>query len=252
MGESIDFMSETLVKLVTAFRFALARKPGKVIEALGLKPDRRSSDYYHDAASTWNAYQYGWKPLMSDVYNSASTLRNGLMPNARADVQVTRDDPNYSLPVIPPGLKGEISGEVKRGVEVGITYGVKNQTLWDLDRYGLTDPLTLAWDLLPLSFVVDWFTGVQAFLDALSPPLGLAILHGYRTDWLKNDFEVSWWGDVAVNRKGNEPYLRARSRSSRRQTYWNWPIATPYVYMNFNRNMLSKGRNLIALVAAYK
>lgn len=40
---------------------------------------------------------------------------------------------------------------------------------------GLTNPLSVLWAITPFSFVVDWFVGVQKWLDSASNLVGLSL-----------------------------------------------------------------------------
>lgn len=54
---------------------------------------------------------------------------------------------------------------------------------------GLLDPLTLAWELIPFSFVVDWFLPVGTYLSQLTALNGLTLMNGftsYTTDYSVN------------------------------------------------------------------
>jgi len=70
------------------------------------------------------------------------------------------------------------------GVTVNLVAKVDNPTLARLNSLGLINPLTVAWERMPWSFVVDWFIPVSTFLQALSATIGLDFFTGsvtYRT-----------------------------------------------------------------------
>lgn len=45
--------------------------------------------------------------------------------------------------------------------------------------FGVTDPLLLAWELTPFSFVFDWFIDVGSWLEAMSSLNGWNVLTGF-------------------------------------------------------------------------
>jgi len=67
---------------------------------------------------------------------------------------------------------------------------VTDPTIYQLNRYGVANPLSLLWELTTLSFVVDWFTGIGDFLDSLTASFGLSYLWGYETRYVRGQFTV--------------------------------------------------------------
>jgi len=53
-----------------------------------------------------------------------------------------------------------------------------NTTLMRLEQFGLANPAALAWELIPFSFVADWFVGVGDYLNAQTALLGLTVVDG--------------------------------------------------------------------------
>lgn len=68
-----------------------------------------------------------------------------------------------------------IGGKVKCGYRARIT----NPLLTSLDTFGVLNPLSISWELMPMSFVLDWFIPVGNVLDSLSATLGLQFEDGY-------------------------------------------------------------------------
>jgi hypothetical protein len=52
-----------------------------------------------------------------------------------------------------------------------------------LGAMGLTNPLLIAWELLPWSFVVDWFLPVGKFVENMDATAGLTFKDGYLTTY---------------------------------------------------------------------
>lgn len=135
----------------------------------------------------WLAYRYGWQPLIQDVYNSCETVRrawndNGDLITATAKATVTADKVDVSISNQPwfPGRRWRSTSNVVRG-NASITYGVANMFVANLSQLGITNPLALAWELLPYSFVVDWMFPVGNFLQSLTYDNGLQFNRGYYT-----------------------------------------------------------------------
>jgi len=62
-----------------------------------------------------------------------------------------------------------------------IEYEVDDTRLANLDDWGITNPALLAWELVPYSFVVDWFYPVGDWLSQVGYSLGLYFVRGMRS-----------------------------------------------------------------------
>lgn len=133
----------------------------------------------------WLALQYGWKPLLSDIYGSCEELaahNTGVKPdvytvNASASTEYegqyeTGGDGDWIPPIKWKGT-GRVSGKGSISASIG------SPTIAGLSSFGVVNPVQLAWELLPWSFVVDWFLPVGQFIQNCSAEDGLAFSHGY-------------------------------------------------------------------------
>jgi len=131
------------------------------------------------AGNIWLEYEYGWRPLVSDVYDSLSAyhnkLKTGMQITKRADSapggngQAAMPDLQYFHMV-----KGRGGGNVR--TTIGGT--VINPTLANLNALGILNPLDIAWNLTRFSFVVDWFLPVGDYLKGLTASAGLGFMWG--------------------------------------------------------------------------
>lgn len=132
------------------------------LRSLGVPSGRRKPLRAKDISGRWLEMQYAWLPLVSQSYEAGKAL-----------AAVT----NYrSLRFSASGQKTKtIDGSFSPGVfayPVKLTYSYK--ILADLYEevsaqrgLGLYDPLTIGWEIVPYSFVVDWFLPVGSYLSAL-------------------------------------------------------------------------------------
>lgn len=130
-------------------------------------------------ANYWLELQYGWKPLLQDVHSAVTTLMNDLpdrrMTSVSAKVKVGVSEVKTISSTKPPGAIVLVD-RVMRGVQnvhVRLDYlQDDNPTLSSLAQAGLTNPADLAWELLPFSFVVDWFIPIGDFFNCLDATVG--------------------------------------------------------------------------------
>lgn len=118
-------------------------------------------------------------------------------------------------------------------------------TLRTLNQLGLVNPASLAWELIPWSFVVDWFIPIGPLLSVLTAPAGLIFISG--TDNFKVQLTgpyTHWYtylGKVGMPASGTVQNL-----TYRRHPINDWPVVGPY----FNPNPFSGDRSLKALALA--
>lgn len=136
--------------------------------------------------NSWLELQYGWNPLMSDVMGTCAALRDPW--NRGADVSVkgyaqaprAREDKISS----PSGYSAYyvLRSEQLDRCWVKLWYHASGAELAALSSLGLTNPLALAWELVPYSFVLDWFLPVGDWLSVLDSDLGFSFITGRRAE----------------------------------------------------------------------
>jgi hypothetical protein len=95
--------------------------------------------------------------------------------------------------VVEPVLKQQVDGFARVTMSGHIV--ATDQTVASLRDYGLINIAENAWELIPFSFVVDWFVGVGDFLHNITALAGLTFENGsitrhrdgVRTEILRND-----------------------------------------------------------------
>jgi hypothetical protein len=119
--------------------------------------------------SAWLEWVYGWKPLASTIYGIADEsirfiLNDTKSFKVRRSVKDRTNESSLLLAVIPPGRETmDVDYEVK--VEVKVRFRQPNDKS-DFRRFSSLNPASIAWELLPYSFVLDWVYDVGGFLRA--------------------------------------------------------------------------------------
>lgn len=191
--KTIDLVAGTAARLV---RGAAAVKRGAFSHASQIlfngtatfHPRHRPSGN-KSLAQNWLAFQYGWKPLLGDIETSLIKLQS--RSNEVREVLRARGSASKRTEAIIP-LNGPFGGwnsvtEYRAGeirqVRLERCLLRVNYEMDDFDRAfanqtGFTNPLSLAWELLPFSFVVDWFLPVERFLTGLTAFQGVKFHSG--------------------------------------------------------------------------
>jgi len=169
----------------------------------------KETDPFKRLSNHWLEYVYGWKPLIQDIRDSVQTLEKFLEKNPW--VQTVRssgksqEQVNLKVPVTvgTPGSLAGPSGAVNPsycGSETHLTMSVcKFKVAYYRDSnvkrliadLGLNNPADLVWELLPWSFVVDWFYPIGPWLESLTAYDGLIFHHGSESKLTLEDFNQS-------------------------------------------------------------
>jgi hypothetical protein len=147
---------------------------------LGLQFDKKKM------ADNWLAYQFGLLPLLNDIYNGVEAIQKAQNKSDFITVSSVAED---EAPLIWTTTLRQV-GSSQRGVQVGYTYKLNDAHKASLTTLGLTNPLSLAWELLPSSYIIDWFVSIGDVLSALGADRGYTYLGGYETAWVRGDFDI--------------------------------------------------------------
>jgi len=74
---------------------------------------------------------------------------------------------------------------MKVDVKFSVTYAVTSPAVASAKEIGLTNPLLIAWELLPFSFVADWFIPLGSYIGNMDATIGCTFESGYRTVFQK-------------------------------------------------------------------
>jgi len=149
-----------------------SRQAKKMIKEVGKLLKFWRSFKPSELSNRWLEYQYGWKPLVSTIHDLASEAvtppKSGIMTlKARAkSLKRTESLVPYNLGA--PGTsyygRSKSSGTLSERVEVGCTINLAPSALTQLARISSLNPASIAWELLPYSFVIDWVIDIGGYL----------------------------------------------------------------------------------------
>lgn len=131
------------------------------------------------AAGCWLELRYGWRPFLMEMEAILKSLRGGSVMGRKTSRGIaTYNDRQFVVGTFITGsTEHDISHE--RTVEATVRSGILYDSEMDIvDQFGFSwsdIPMT-AWELVPFSFVVDWFLKVGDFLGALTPRGGVVYL----------------------------------------------------------------------------
>lgn len=169
---------------------------------------KEAADNVSRLANAWLAYRYAIMPnyyLIKDVVEARQNMGKSFIRE-----QVSKFE-TLSLPV---STGVTISGT--RTIRHRAWCGVRLRVYSPLDELlGViqTNPFLTAWELVPLSFVVDWFVGVGDALSTLTPPSGLeqqANSYSWKTE---QNLTLSWDNGAAYE-VSHEQYTMVKNHTT--------------------------------------
>lgn len=172
ISQTVGLISDMAVTIGRAF---LALKRGNLLEAIkNLVPSNRGQ-----VSNVFLAYRYGVAPLISDVQGAAEMLAERIL---NLPCQFVRS--KKSKRIVNTEVLGNITITTTTTIDVKyqIFYLIDGtETLSNLSRLGFTSPVNVAWELVPFSFVFDWFLPIGNFLSSISALQGYKVKEITRT-----------------------------------------------------------------------
>lgn len=193
-----DLIASNIARMIAAFQALKRRDLEEALRHLGAgAPTRRrrrrinaiwrsgrqsSEREFQNASSVWLEIQYGWRPLLVDIYESAKLIQKAQDQSPRKAKQSSTAQFNSREVLKPsPAPLDKVYRIVNENIMIRGTV-----TLWystpnvprTLSQLGFTNPAYLAWELTPFSFVVDWFIPIGNALNSLDATLGLSFEKG--------------------------------------------------------------------------
>jgi hypothetical protein len=169
-NKTAQMLGDTMSSIARAYRHLRRGEWKKTCDELGIG---RQKPRGNNVPKQWLGYQYGWKPLLSDVYGSVEALAK----RNNRDWRVTGKGNANSTEQVGDEFFGSAGGyrvaaKGERGVFVRIDAIPENDLMRSFSQLGITNPLLIAWELVPFSFVIDWALPIGQFLDSLDAMLG--------------------------------------------------------------------------------
>lgn len=207
-------------------------------------------------ADVWLQFTYGLKPLVLDTYGAIDEM-NRYVNNRLEHYEAS------AVVVLPKRIKG---GSAMQNNPVGWFEPVNGKRL---TKYGLTldaglleerrvarwtslNPVSIAWELMPYSFVIDWFVDVGTFLRETETALinNVAFVNGYMTQLTAYDAKASLIGYYKSDNYTAHEYAASgwvKYRRLQRTTLGSYPLPNlPRFRYDLGSNRLLSAAALLA------
>jgi len=201
--EACEMMTTRVVQLYKFTRALRRLRFGDAADALGIsrhelkKMNLRSSSKAF--GKNWLEFHFGWSPLIGDISTAMDILTSGLPPfkvftkhSAGKSFKTNDSTNNDNLHF------GTTS--YYAGCKIAAHISVTNENMWLANRLGLLNPLALAWELVPFSFVLDWFVNLNDVLKSFTEFYGLSLINPFHTEYHTLErtenhewYAYAWW-----------------------------------------------------------
>lgn len=181
-------------------------------------------------ANRYLEYVYGIVPLMQDIYG-VSELAKSQLPlgqflhgKGQAKRELSSDDMEYSnVSAAQMEFYRNIKGNSVSRCHLWATLDPNYSGTRALNQLGLLNPVSVIWELVPYSFLIDWALPIGPVLSALTAPAGLNYVNGS----ISRRVTANWLWE-AGGRPSGQPYggslanAQCRYEGYRRDVITSW------------------------------
>lgn len=132
-------------------------------------------------ANNWLEFSFGWLPLVQDIYTSVDVLQRQYPSTSlrgRATLRSVWPRVTSNIPGVYYSTR-ITSYEAKAQIKATAT--ISNPNLFRANQLGLVNPMTVAYELIPFSFVLNWFVNVEEFLNGYTDFTGVNLTNPFRS-----------------------------------------------------------------------
>lgn len=172
----------------------------KALKSAIIPPGVSAKKSFADNFLEWH---FGWEPAIQDVHDACQTMSKADFGTRRVMGSASRSVSEIYAPSDYPSLRRYVASGSARW-KVGAHVRITNDSAYLASQMGLVNPLTVAWDLVPYSFVVDWFANVSQVLGSVTGFVGLTVQLAYNT-------QVQ---DVNLQFRGTDPWYNPTTGST--------------------------------------
>jgi hypothetical protein len=116
---------------------------------------------------------FGWTPLVADIVAATQTVCQ--LAGVNVFLEASASTNGYAR-------SGMDTYSTKSRVAYSVAVRIDNPNLWLAERAGALNPLSVAWDLVPWSFVVNMFVNTGQLVQQVTDFAGLEFSDIWRTD----------------------------------------------------------------------
>lgn len=145
----------------------------------GARADRFRSNWRSHAANAGDLFLetvFGWMPLINDLQQAVKALDTDFSPHRKVKASaVSRREDNFREVIVNGEEVSTSTSRTLHSVRMGAyaTISVENADLATLNQLGFVNLPQVAWDAIPLSYMVDWVIPINSYIQQFTDFVGL-------------------------------------------------------------------------------
>lgn len=171
--QSLSMIEARSLQLYHAARALRKGRLGDFRNALQLDPSDRGSRKRLAKGKTfgnvWLEHHFGWAPLVKDIGDAVDLLQSTPPFDTVRGRGSSANLEAFSYTNV------KVRRELKVRCQLLAEVWVSNPNLFLANRLGFVNPAAVAWELIPFSFLVDWFVPIGGFLSQWTDFVGLSL-----------------------------------------------------------------------------
>jgi hypothetical protein len=192
MPTTLKYIAEKLKPIIKSLRAFRKGDVYRGLKALGItrvKGKRiKVQKAFKAPASYWLEYRYAIRPMMNDISNALDRFNKEQSKDVTKRI---RRGSKAEIPCAPYGESGFNTAKRKYWLDEKCTeYSSASVTIvagFDYEAVDFRNIAGVVWELIPFSFVADWFAGIGNWLRARHFFSNALYSRGSVTDYLKYD-----------------------------------------------------------------
>lgn len=193
-----DMIRSRVMQMINFAQVLRSRDPARFHRMLAVQSGKHRFSWREvrrDLSSLWLELWLGWLPSMGDIYATISVFdSNPHYDKMRVGTSVS--DSKLIFREVDYQWQNYQSVKMNGAMVMGMEMRPWSNDVVLASSLGLTNPFLTAWDLVPLSFVWNWFNPVSAWLGQFSVLDGYSLKNGYLTRHVSSSgsYSVRFYG----------------------------------------------------------
>lgn len=217
---------------IRVYKAAAAVRRGRYLEALrhlgvSLRDER---DLFKTPSNFWLAYQFGVAPLVSLVKELNDVRNEGFVPQPRKATARKSTEWRTTAYTYSGYFTYRVDIVDSYEVRVGARFSFGDPAAAFANDYGFDNPLTALWQIVPFSFLVDYFLPVGDWLDANYSVVNPVYADGYKTVVRKRSVTITCDGTTS-----NAPVYRDSEGVIRPLYIPSHSVVSTHEYLRYDR-----------------
>jgi hypothetical protein len=140
-------------------------------------------------ADLWLEFWFGWKPAVGDIYTACEVLSDPLPATRLKGTGKVVNEYTYGGDFPATVI---VTRKYVTRAGLGADVSIVNPNLRLFQQMGLLNPFVVAFDVIPWSFVLGWFSNINSYLAAFTDLAGLDIQRAFITKKQECTVQSSW------------------------------------------------------------